>query len=139
MYIYPHYGSLWQHKLTPLNSIGNSCFHGGISLHPQKFQKKQAFTIRNSTSFLINPWYFHVLFLQYPLKFPALNLRNAFFAFYFLCIYKTFSPKNNIIFYVANIILLQILHKTLSRPSINQWSTLVNWVKGCVQNIFGNT
>ena len=29
--------------------------------------------LRNSTSFLINPWKFHMLFLWYPWKFPILN------------------------------------------------------------------
>ena len=57
-----------------------------LSLYPKKFQRKQAFNLgnsstktspwklhnlllytpRNSTSFLIDPWNFHMFFLQYP-------------------------------------------------------------------------
>ena len=50
---------------------------------PWKFQIKQnstpgysTKTPRNSTSFLINPWKFHMLFLWYPWKFHILNPPN---------------------------------------------------------------
>ena len=59
-----------------------------LSLCPRKFQRKQAFpldipwffsyTPGNSTPLLIDPWNFHMFFLQYPWKFHVLNPRYCF-------------------------------------------------------------
>ena len=58
---------------TPGISRQNKALRHKILLDPLEIPRPKAKTPRNFTSFLINPWKFHMLFLWYPWKFHILN------------------------------------------------------------------